>query len=90
METQRKHNDKIRGGKIMNNVMIMVANGDFTEWNVVFENSYKSLWYAKKVFNKWINKTIGQQITAKLTIGNPRGNKYYALYCGLNKGEYIA
>ena len=70
----------------MNNVMIMVANGDFTEWNVVFGNSYKSLWYAKKVFNKWIKKTIGQQISAKLT----RGNKYYALYCGFNKGEYRA
>ena len=40
----------------------------------------------KKVFNKWIKKTIGQQISAKLT----RGNKYYALYCGFNKGEYRA
>ena len=70
----------------MNNVMIMVANGDFTEWNVVFGNSYKTLWYAKRVFNRWIKKTKGQRISALLTADK----KAVAVFNGINRGEYRA
>ena len=70
----------------MNNVMISVVTENGSKWNVVFGKSYKSLWYAKRVFNRWIKKTKGQRISALLTADK----KVVAVFNGINRGEYRA